>query len=495
MISPLRSSVLGVVTRFAWWPATAVLSLFGVAVLSSEASRPVLLPLAVIVFVAAGFFGLLASRQRTGPVFHVGSLFGAIITLYCAFPLAIYFANGLTFGPLSDGRFTEFPPSPEQVGTLGWWYLAYLVPYCIAYLTLTRRLDLIRIDSPPRVRSLLLVVIALYGLIELYTIVLNRVFDLRPESYRDTYVVMRRLPLLVQQITGRLQSWVPTLQIIILTILFTRYRRYRLYVALLLVTVASMTVARMHARTAMFIVMIAAALLYHHLVRRIGMRPVAIGGSSLLILFYVLGALRHAEGAGVAATDMMWGANEFSAIFANVYDLRYVKQVSGEFLREPTLYFGDLLLPIPSQLVPFEKRTGPSWYMLTYYPISYESGEGMAFGSIAEAVVGFGVIEAVVRGGLIGFLFGWIDRRFTSAPLSIWAASFYVWLAVSAYHSFRSTSFGLITLAIQLFIVPVVVLRLAHAVLVRVASRWTGAGSSHLSGEPRPDGPVTTPCE
>jgi len=462
---------LGLLYRVVFWPALGLCSLPPIAFLAPEEQRHVLYPLVVVIVAAAWFFTIAIHRENGRAPLRVGTLYGAIVALYAAFPLVLFLLNGMVYNEYDDNRLFVAQPTPAQIGSIAWWYVAYLVPFLAVYLLVTPRLGPLRIVLPSRTGTVLFVTVALYVAIQVYLLALHRIFGLRAETYYDVYTMLRHLPLLLQQITGRLQSWIAMLQILLLLIFFKNYRRNRIYIVLLIGSVAVSTLMKMHARTELFLLLVVAGFLYHHMVRRFTVRMVSLGGVAMVVAFTVLGALRNLRGrTELAFKTVFRGTNEFQAILSNANDLLFTLRASGVFLDKPALYFGDFLLVIPSQLLPFAKQTASLWYMQTYHPAIHEAGAGLAFGAIAESIVGFGIMEAVVRGALLALVFGMADRFFSSRPVSLWLGAYYVWLAAVTYHSFRSTSFAFITYSVQLFLIPAVVLRLAVWLLSRVGS-------------------------
>lgn len=456
---------------FCCWIFLVLVALFA-ASSAPEGSRSVFIPFVSAFLIAIGFFLGLARRHRwTAPIFHVGSFYAAVVLIYTVYPLAVYFKNNRTYHPLSDIRLYAAQPQPDQVATVAWWYVVYLATFCFVYFITTRSVGILRIERPSRPGSMLFVVILVYTAVQGYLLVVMRALGAGPATYHDTYLALRHLPLIVQQVTGRLQSWVQVLEIVVLVVLFTDYRRNRVYIALMLLWVGASTLMRMHARTELFLLVAAAAFLRHHFVRRMRLATVIIGGVALLTLFSLLGAMRSIGETEIELSAMMSGTSEFESIFANAHDLLFIREDAGAFLDDPTLYFADFILFIPSQLLPFTKQIASYWYMDRYYPWVGQSGGGFAFGAIAEAVVGFGLIEVIVRAALLALIFAWVDRRFTASRVSVWGAAFYVWLAVMAYLSFRTTTFTLITSTLQLFVVPVMLLQISLALWIRFVTR------------------------
>ncbi len=107
------------------------------------------------------------------------------------------------------------------------------------------------------------------------------------------------------------------------------------------------------------------------------------------------------------------------------------------------VYFIDLLALIPQQFLPFEKLQPYIWYLGATNNPDYFN-----YGVIAQSLLGFGIIELVARGALMGLLFGAIHNRVLKEDWSFWAAFFYIWLAIVCYQSFRNTMLHFVPLSI-----------------------------------------------
>ena len=150
---------------------------------------------------------------------------------------------------------------------------------------------------------------------------------------------------------------------------------------------------------------------------------------------------------------------------------------SGEIKEVPIgFHFTDLVAVIPSQLLPFQKVDLADWYVSKFYPEAKESGQGLAFGVIAQSIIGWTWLELAIRGVILGFVFAKLHSFYRRHGSRLWVTIFYVWLTVYAYQSFRATSFTLWPLFLQWFVPTVIVIESARTVL-RVAGATSKRGS------------------
>jgi len=123
------------------------------------------------------------------------------------------------------------------------------------------------------------------------------------------------------------------------------------------------------------------------------------------------------------------------------------------------------------------------WYVATYYPEFHDAGGGLAFGAIAEAVIGFGVAEAFVKGGLLGVAYAFIANRCTSGPLTPVKVFVYVWCVVMSYQAIRDTTFSVFPRFV-FQVLPVIVFIVVSYRVMRLAARrdFTQVPTSLRSG-------------
>ena len=106
------------------------------------------------------------------------------------------------------------------------------------------------------------------------------------------------------------------------------------------------------------------------------------------------------------------------------------------------LYLVDLLRLIPRQVVGDLKLDPATFYTATFYPEFSEAGGGLAFGAVAESTIGFGPVEALVRGAFIGGLYAWVRQACLGPNRTVARAFIYTWFVVLSYQSIRDTTFS-----------------------------------------------------
>src|SRR5262249_48808810 len=125
----------------------------------------------------------------------------------------------------------------------------------------------------------------------------------------------------------------------------------------------------------------------------------------------------------------------------------------------------DFYLPIPSQLLPFEKIDPSSWYIDLIQDNG--SGVGYMFGVMSQAALGFDWIELVVRAALLALMLALLQSWYVRHPTSFGRTLFCLFASIWTYYSVRASTFYFLYFLIYHF-VPVL---LATKALERMLSR------------------------
>jgi hypothetical protein len=434
------------------------------------AMQPVLDPALALVLLAAFQQAVVRSRDgAAASAFEIGTFFTMVVTLYGVYPLVGYWVNGGFYGPENDGRFYHYQPLPHEMAAIGWYYVGFLAAFLASY-QVWRGRGSARVQAPPPLdASLLLTIVYAYVLILFFMAVLRFSFDLTAQTYAESYLVQKSMPLILQQLATQLGGARFTLEILVLLALARNYRRHRLLILAWILLVGCFSFLRLGSRTELALLIISALMVYDLTVKRISLRRFALAGAAGLGVFLLLGVLREGDVATQTARRNVFSVNnEFEVIFANVYDLRE-KQAEG-LVEElgPEFYWSDFLALVPQQLLPVQKVSPSLWFINTFYPEYAVQGITFAFGVIAQSMVGAGWPEVLARGLALGLVFGLVHRWFSRRPPTVWSTAFYVYLAAQCYLSFRLTCFQFLALAFYRFLVPLLAIRILTALIGRV---------------------------
>ncbi|HEX6178587.1 MAG TPA: hypothetical protein VF057_09515, partial [Thermoanaerobaculia bacterium] len=442
-------------------------------------------PLVVAVAIGLAMFVYLRRLEHGWPYFELGAFYVAILLLYIAYPIVLYIVNGYRYPEYGDWRLIAVEHRPEVLGTMIWWYVLYLASFCAAYVVVRGRRVLrehFRVRPPePGSATILAIVMLLVGA-RLFFVVLGFFYDMSAASYGDQYLVWRQLPHFVGQIAAQIQGIEITLEMMLAVALCCGSRKHRTILALLLLALVAWHMIRPGSRTELFVVFLAAVAAYHFAVARIPFRWMAATAVTGFGIMAFIGAVRQTttfEFRDIG--NKMAAATEFETILGNAVHLKYVAQVPGAFIDRPNLYWADLLAAVPQQFLPFPKETAALWYMRTYFREQYEAGGGLAFGLLAEGVMGHGWVEMIWRGLLVGALFALFHRLLTRPNVGVGYLMFYIWMIAWCYQTIRTGTFSLLMLMNYRFLVPLLAWK-ALAMLIRRGKRVAQV----LGAPPRP---------
>lgn len=438
----------------------AVANLAGLAVLG-----PLLASTAVVLL----FFWTLWHRRRgVVPWFEIGTVYVAVIFVYLTYPLVGFLALGQQYTPANDGRLIAAQPSADEIAAVGWLYVWHLVGFVLAYLAVRGRLGIRKTSLPRPGTHVLVAIVSLFLVVELYELFLGLSYDMSSATYIETYLVARRLPLVLAQLLNHLHGTRYVLALMLMAALFSRYPRSRPVIVAWLMIAAAATLMRLGSRTDLVLLAIAVAMMYDAIVRPLPLRLVAGVAAVGLIGFVAFGIVRNsAAGAAAQSHNPFAYASEFESLLANAVHLSRVRSTIPDL---PMAFFlADLAALIPQQFAPFTKISPADWYVMTFFPSYATQGGGLAFGTISEAVLSGGAISALARGVALGVCFAAIHRLHVRNPGSFWVFVFYVWVATLSYQSFRSTTFYLVVLAAFRFLPALVAVNLLGAALRRSA--------------------------
>jgi hypothetical protein len=424
-------------------------------VLTSEASLPIILPLLAALGVVGTATVALWDRRGGGlPVFEIGMVYVVVVSLYTVYPFLGFVVNGLRYSPMNDGRLYVAQPRPEELGLIAWYYVAYLACFVAAYVLVRGRASDLGVLSLPVDRPTVFAVIFLYVAVAAFFFFLGLLYNLRAESYAESYLVSRRLPLILAQLANHLAGIRFTLELVLLAAMFANYRRWWPVIAGWLIVQIALAFVHLEGRTAVMLLLLAAAVMYHRIVRPIPLKMAAVASLAGLALFVGLGQLRQGSGyaGGAAGGNPVFGrSSEFEVILANAYDLQRLQERGAVGDLPMAFHFADLLV-IPQQLLAFDKVEPATWYVSTFYPEYAATGGAYAFGTIAQSVLGGGWLDVMARGAVLGVLLGLVHRCWARRPSRLWGFVFYVWATVLVYHSFRNTTFSLLGLFLFRFL-------------------------------------------
>lgn len=411
-----------------------------------------------------------ARRLGEGGALDLGVVFSWVVFVYAWLPILGWILAQHGYGVLQDQRVIDDNPVSSEMVYVGACYLVFLAGFALVYgwqrNIVTKSPVLIKADW-----------------LQVFTVVVGAALVLsanflprlllgveQAESYSGSYTQYRQFPLLIQQLMGVLSQI--EFSIFLATMVFTIAWKPHLhrYVAIAVLGVLLSAVLSGGSRTFGFLLAFAYVVCLSIYVKRFKVVHLALMAGVGLVLFTFSGILRSGGAEfGVGILTLLQGG-EFFSLFINSVDLlRHSAEVGGLDV-DGHLYLVDLLRFIPQQVFGFEKLDPAAWYAKTFYPAFYEEGGGLAFGAIAESIVGFGIVEALARGMLLGAAYAFVANRCLSGRIAPFKAFVYVWFVVISYQAFRDTSFSVFPRFV-FFVLPVLIFVVVGHHVIRQASR------------------------
>lgn len=431
--------------------AALLLAAFIAIVMAGEQLRLVLAPLLTIAWCGVLYVSVLYRRDRQIPVFEVASLWMAAAMLYGGYPIVNFIAGGLAWHPQSNGRLIALDPGPAEVASLGWRYALWIGSFVVTYLIVRGNASVqtrsLRHPGNARIASIVL----LFAGVMLFLSAISMVYgvDYSP-SYRDVFSGTARsfvsLPLPLLRVTHNVLGMRLVLVWMVIALLLWKWKEplFRALLFLFIFGFAAWTILRAGQRTELFLVLLATVILYHRLVRPFALVKVMATGLLFLAFFNAAGVVRNLMVIDmpfeVYDAPMFAEPNEFQAVFATAYDLKYRRDMMILPDVPLQIHFTEFVGLIPSFVLPFRKIDSGSWY-LEILGLS-GSGFGFMFGAVAQAIVGWDWPELALRGILLGLFCAFLHRWYARDPLSFWRTIVYLFLAMWMYYTARQASFA-----------------------------------------------------
>jgi len=395
---------------------------------------------------------LMARREgATFNILSIGPVYLGVIALYSVLPFLQLQVLGLVVGTNVDSRLSITQPDEVEISSLCLLYLGYMAGFCACYLFDGK--EEIKVRWLPDLQFDRTAIIIVYIGLTIFVEAVRVSYISQAKTYIDTYVATDAIPLFLRQIYLQGAGALIVVKMLLLYRLLIVDRSYGLFGCFMAFEFV-LLFDPSGSRHDLFVLLFSLMLVFSFQVRRISALTAFLIGFAGVATFLALGAFRSGYiTSGVAAADLLSANSEFTAMFATAADLQH-RLAGGEVKSLGLwLYFGDFIGLVPQQILPFDKVIPSDWYVHTFYPEA--TGQGFGFGAISESELGFGWIEAVGRGAIIGFLFSRLHRIFKGQSGAVVVFLFYMWVETVAYNCFRISTFYPVHMIVFQFVVAV----------------------------------------
>ena len=387
------------------------------------------------------------AHRRDGrfPVDDIGVVFMFFLLMYSTLPPLAWIMQGGEY--TTPSRLFDLQPSGSEVSYLAFIGAAYAVGFAGAYHALYRQIakpishrNLRYIDN-----ALMFSALATALICKLIIVLVSISYINDASGYIDSYRVIAESPLYVKQSLGLLGGFYTMSIIVSLVALFERWPRTNIILYLyIFLNLVMLDFEGSRAKT--FISLSLLIVLWHMMVRPFSTLEILVVLILGLISFLMIGVIRGSESymdalTGIDIDSRLLG--EFDAIWANGV------HILQESLQHPVdvpvgVYLQDIFAWIPSQFWPVEKIDWPNWYLNTYFEQYKAAGGGLGFGAISEAVMGFGIVEALMRGILLGMLSILLLKWVRAGGGVWWKIPLYLVLYLQTYYTVRNSTLALV---------------------------------------------------
>jgi hypothetical protein len=169
---------------------------------------------------------------------------------------------------------------------------------------------------------------------------------------------------------------------------------------------------------------------------------------TFLTIFGIYRSVLYGDSVGVVFT-----IGELYNIFSNAVELS-----NSDLQYGGSLSF-ELLSWLPGSFMGFSAIAPTQWFVQEYYPAYAETGGGMAFGIVAQAISGGGYVELIIR----AFLMALIINLFTPSRYDNggnWVSNiFLIFFILSAQNMVREGGLSFISVLVQVFIPMILIIR------------------------------------
>lgn len=368
--------------------------------------------------------------NNTLPIFDPGIILIITTTLYCAYPIFSFAMSGFAWTEISDRRMWNYNLSSHAFSKFMMLPTYYTLALTLSYAFFSHIKDKPIIKSPtlypPVQKSQFYHVLVLYISIKLYFFIL-------------TNFLTTSKPYWLLQINNILSAMSFVFFLFLLVYVIQNWKRkfFKIFIFVIILSQVYLTFVEGHGRTSLFLHILAFVLCYHFFIRKISFRFASVSFTFLFFVFILRGFLKIGLIQSFGQFSPFSATNEFTTLIGTAYDI-YSRMNLGLIEDIPLqAYFNDLLLLVPSQLLPFQKLDLSQWYLVQIN--LHGRGVGSMFGVISQGVIGGGIPELIIRGLLLGYFFARLFRWFYGkSHVSIWEVVFMIFVALKAYNTYRA---------------------------------------------------------
>lgn len=406
----LSAKALARIARIFLYISLGSVAVFSIRTFFAE-NLQILLPTLATIGIFLYFSLRLRSTIQDSIFGEIGFLYLAFAVAYTMFPAYGFMAQDTLKSWVGVPILETFLPNQSELGLQLWRQALFIAAVAFGYL-LFRGRQAPRFSSFESLGAAEKPIIQLLFISTVLSIILLWWLAAPVHEYVDYYTRYDHLSWIGLRIVAVCTFLKTGGTFVLLPILFRNYKQYRLYIwPFVLLRAVQEVLGSLGARIDAFIILIAAAVLYHYCVKRITLKKALVVLVILVLVFSTVALVRLGGSSGIDHNAIAQGdlpLGELGAVFIPGFHL-YAERSMGALPSAPwQLFFNDIITVVP--FVGDTKWNPMYWYAANYVPDA--AVPPLTIGPIALSALWGGEAGLFVEGFINGMLFALLMRWF-----------------------------------------------------------------------------------
>jgi hypothetical protein len=398
-----------------------------------------ILPLFSIILVFIFFVILLWRKLKQNLFVELGIIYLGFVVLYTLIPgLGLLYAE--YSADINVGMLLEYiDASKADLAFHLWRHFLFAITFAGSYyyFRTNNRIVSTRLnDSSPITIYFLIFLIA-------FSIAILFLLSAPVNGYLEHYTRYDHLPTSLRKIVSFVIRFKMGFYTILLTILFSNYKQYKLFVFFVVASLCITETIYSHgSRIYSLIILLQCFFLYNYFVKAVTLKFVIVTSLSLMTLYSAIEIIRLQDVETVDVQDSISETGigipaELGAVYVPSFQLYNDRNKNTLPPKDWQMFFYDFISPFTFNS---DTRWNPMyWYGVNYYPLS--EVPPFTIGPIAESAIWGGEVDLFFRGIINGLFFAFIVKWFILRREKFWAVTIYVYCF----------SFSIITIKYSIF--------------------------------------------
>jgi hypothetical protein len=399
----------------------------------------IIAPLFSITLIFIAFVVLLWRKLKQNLFVELGVIYLAFVVLYTLAPgfglLYAEYSSDIKVGILLDYLDAE----KKDLAFHLWRHFLFAISFACSYYFFRKNKTIVSSSLNEKSPS------TIYLLITLIALSIATLFLLSApvNGYLEHYTRYDHLPTVLRKVVSFIIRFKMGFYTILLTLLFSRYKRYKWFIYLVVASLCILETVYSHgSRIYSLIILLQCFFLYNYFVKGVSIKFVIVTSLILIALYSSIEIIRIQDAKSVEIKDTLSETGigvpaELGAVYVPSFQLYNDRNKNALPAKEWQMFFYDFISPFTFNS---DTRWNPMWwYGKNYYPLS--EVPPFTIGPIAESGIWGGELDLFFRGIINGLFFAFIVNWFIRRREKFWALTIYVYCF----------SFSIITIKYSIF--------------------------------------------